>query len=75
MYKVMITTLDSGDEGFCIDEDFPKEHDAWSWWNDMCNEYPEITGVWVEQQSIVDEFGAEAAANVMGCGDDSYLEI
>ena len=70
MYKLMITTLDSGDEGFCIEDDFATEGGAWWMWERICDEYPEQTGVWVELQSIADEFGDEAAANVMGVADE-----
>ena len=64
MYKLMITTLDSGDEGFSIEENFVTESGAWWMWDRISDEYPEMTGVWVELQTIVDEFGAEAAANI-----------
>ena len=72
MYKLMIETLDSGNEGFAIAEDFDTEQEAWDFWNDESNEWPEMVGVWVELQSITDEFGTEASANVMGIGEDNY---
>ncbi len=70
MFKIMMTTLDSGEEAFCVQEDFESEGEAWAGWNEMSDEWPEMTGMWVEKQSIVDEFGAEAAANVMGINDE-----
>ena len=76
MYKMMITTHDSGEEAFCIEDNFDTEGDALIWWYGNADQYPEMTDVWAEIETIVDEFGAEAAANVMGVGDefdDDYL--
>lgn len=70
MYKLMIETLDSGNEGFEIAGDFQEEYDAWLAWNDEADEWPEMVGVWVEKQSIIDEFGIEAAENTMNTADD-----
>jgi hypothetical protein len=71
MYKVMLETHDSGGEGFCIAQDFDTNQLAWNWWYGESEQYPERKRAWVENQTIVDEFGAEAVANIMGCGDDS----
>ena len=73
MYDLYIQTLDSDGEGFMIQDNFCEEYDAWLWWNDNSDHYPEMTGVWVEQQNIVTQFGEEAAANVMGTFDDSLV--
>ena len=76
MYKLMITTLDSNNEGFEIASDFETMEMAFDWMDWNQDEYLEMVTFWIEPQTIVDEFGAEAAANVMGVGDefdDDYL--
>ena len=71
MYKVMMEILDYRGNAFERAADFDTEDLAWSWWYGKANQYPEMVGIWVENQTITDKFGAEAAANVMGCGDES----
>lgn len=56
MFRLMITTHDSNNEGFCIAEDFESETAAWDFWNEESNEWPEMDGVWVEAVSGRDEF-------------------
>ena len=73
MYKLMITTLDSPEEGFEIACDFDSGDLAWNWWYGIYDEYPEMTGVWVELQTIADELGIEATANIISsAGEDQW---
>lgn len=74
MYKVMITTHDSNDEGFCIADDFETEEQAWNAVNAEDGNYPEAKDIWVEHQSIIDEFGIESAENIMNTADDYLLD-
>ena len=74
MYKLMITTLDSPEEGFEIEKDFANEGAAWWMWDRIADEYPEMTGVWVELQTIVDEFGVEGASNISNSAGEAEWE-
>lgn len=56
MYKVMITTLDSGEEGFCVKDDFWSEQEAQGWWDKNSAQYPEMTGMWIELMAGSEEF-------------------